>query len=44
MKKDYMRGFKDTLMMLYDCKQIHRKLRTKSSGEKSDFNVEDPYL
>jgi len=44
MKKDYMRGFKDSLMMLFDCKPIRRKLRTKNNGAKSDFNVEDPYL
>lgn len=28
MKKDYMRGFKDSLMQLFDCKPFYRKLRT----------------
>jgi len=44
MQKDYMRGFKDDLMQLYDCQPITRMLRTKKSGEKSRFNVDDPYL
>lgn len=45
MKKDYMRGFKDSLMSLYDCKPFHRKLRTSQrKGSQTDFNVADPYL
>ena len=44
MQKDYMRGFKDDLMQLYDCHPITRMLRTKRSGEKTRFNVNDPYL
>lgn len=44
MQKDYMRGFKDDLMQLYDCSPITRKLRTKKGSEKSWFNVADPYL
>jgi hypothetical protein len=44
MQKDYMRGFKDDLMQLYDCHQITRMLRTKKSAEKSRFDVLDPYL
>lgn len=44
MQKDYMRGFKDDLMQLFDCTKITRMLRTKKSGEKSRFNVDDPYL
>lgn len=44
MQKDYMRGFKDDLMQLFDCHPITRMLRTKKSGEKSRFNVDDPYL
>lgn len=44
MQKDYMRGFKDDLMQLYDCHPITRMLRTKKSGEKSRFSVNDPYL
>ena len=45
MKRDYMRGFKDTLMRLYDCKPQSRMLRTsRKKGEKTRFNVVDPYL
>jgi len=45
MKRDYMRGFKDSLMQLYDCRPIHRKLRTnRRSKSKTDFVVDDPYL
>jgi len=45
MKKDYMRGFKDSLMQLFDCKPFHRKLRTSQrKGSQTDFNVDDPYL
>lgn len=44
MQKDYMRGFKDDLMQLYDCHPITRMLRTKKSAEKSRFDVLDPYL
>ena len=45
MKKDYMRGFKDTLMQLYDSKPITRMLRTSQrKNSKTTFNVADPYL
>lgn len=45
MKKDYMRGFKDSLMQLYDCKPFCRKLRTSQrKGTKTEFRVDDPYL
>lgn len=45
MKKDYMRGFKDSLMQLFDCKPFHRKLRTSQrKGTKTEFRVDDPYL
>ena len=45
MKRDYMRGFKDSLMQLYDCKPYHRKLRTSQRKKvKTDFRVDDPYL
>jgi hypothetical protein len=45
MKKDYMRGFKDSLMQLYDCQPIHRVLRTSQrKNAKTDFKVDDPYL
>ena len=45
MKKTYMGGFKDTLMQLYDCDEIHRKLRTSQrKSVQTDFNVDDPYL
>ncbi len=45
MKKDYMRGLKDALMQLYDCKPISRMLRTsKRTSDKTSFNVADPYL
>lgn len=45
MRRDYMRGFKDSLMQLYDCRPIHRKLRTnRRSKSKTDFVVDDPYL
>lgn len=45
MKKDYMRGFKDSLMQLFDSKPFHRKLRTSQrKGSQTDFNVDDPYL
>lgn len=45
MKKEYMRGFKDTLMLLYDCEPIHRKLRTGHRRDsENDFRVDDPYL
>ncbi|MGD0953809.1 MAG: DUF3987 domain-containing protein [Methanotrichaceae archaeon] len=45
MKKDYMRRFKDLLMVLYDCKAVHRKLRTSQrKSAKTDFKVDDPYL
>ena len=40
-----MDGFKETLMMLYDCKPISRKLRTnKRKSSQTEFNVTDPYL
>ena len=43
--KSYMDGFKETLMMLYDCKPISRKLRTnKRKSSQTEFNVTDPYL
>lgn len=45
MKKDYMRGFKDALMQLYDCRAYSRKLRTSQrKSEQTEFNVNDPYL
>lgn len=45
MKKDYMRGFKDSLMQLFDCKPFYRKLRTSQrKGSKTEFRVDDPYL
>jgi hypothetical protein len=44
MQKDYMRGFKDDLMQLYDCSPITRMLRTKKNGQPSRFNVDDPYV
>jgi len=45
MKRDYMRGFKDSLMQLYDCKPFYRKLRTSQrKGSKTEFRVDDPYL
>jgi len=45
MRKDYMRGFKDTLMQLYDCTTITRMLRTSQrKAEKTHFNIADPFL
>jgi len=45
MKKDYMRGFKDSLMQLYDSRPFYRKLRTSQrKGTKTEFRVDDPYL
>lgn len=45
MKRDYMRGFKDSLMQLYDSKPFYRKLRTSQrKGTKTEFRVDDPYL
>jgi hypothetical protein len=45
MKRDYMRGFKDSLMQLYDCKPFHRKLRTtQRKNVDTEFRVDDPYL
>ena len=45
MKKDYMRGFKDSLMQLYDCKPFYRKLRTSQrKNTQTEFRVDDPYL
>jgi hypothetical protein len=45
MKKDYMRGFKDSLMQLYDSKPFSRKLRTSQrKNAKTEFRVDDPYL
>lgn len=45
MKRDYMRGFKDSLMQLFDCKPFYRKLRTSQrKGTKMEFRVDDPYL
>jgi hypothetical protein len=45
MRRDYMRGFKDSLMQLYDCRSIHRKLRTNQRKKsKTEFIVDDPYL
>lgn len=45
MKKEYMRGVKDSLMQLYDCKNISRELRTSSrKADKTSFRVKDPYL
>ena len=45
MKRDYMRGFKDSLMQLYDSKPFYRKLRTSQRRNvKTEFRVDDPYL
>jgi hypothetical protein len=45
MKRDYMRGFKDSMMQLFDCKPFYRKLRTSQrKGTKTEFRVDDPYL
>ena len=45
MRKEYMRGFKDILMILYDCKSVHRMLRTgQRKTTQTDFKVDDPYL
>jgi len=45
MKRDYMRGFKDSLMQLYDSKPFYRKLRTSQrKSVKTEFRVDDPYL
>lgn len=45
MKRDYMRGFKDSLMQLFDCKPFYRKLRTSQrKNVKTEFRVDDPYL
>ncbi len=45
MKRDYMRGFKDSLMQIYDCKPFCRKLRTSQrKNVKTEFKVDDPYL
>ena len=43
--KDYMAGFKDIMMTLYDCKPMSRMLRTKrNNSAKTMFKVDDPYL
>lgn len=44
MHKDYMNGFKEDLMQLFDCQPITRMLRTKKGAEKSRFNIDDPFL
>ncbi|TFH50963.1 MAG: hypothetical protein E4G89_02465, partial [Methanothrix sp.] len=45
MKRDYMKGFKDCLTSLYDCKPYDRKLRTSQrKAEKTTFSVHDPFL
>ena len=45
MKRNYMLGFKDSLMQLFDCKPFYRKLRTSQrKGTKTEFRVDDPYL
>ena len=45
MKRDYMRGFKDSLMQLYDSKPFYRKLRTSQrKNVRTEFRVDDPYL
>jgi hypothetical protein len=45
MKRDYMKGFKDCMTSLYDCKPYDRKLRTSQrKAEKTTFNVHDPFL
>jgi hypothetical protein len=45
MKKEYMRGLKDSLMQLYDGKDINRELRTsKRKADKTSFHVKNPYL
>ena len=36
MKSDYMRGFKDSLMQLFDCKPFYRKLRTSQTERHQD--------
>jgi hypothetical protein len=45
MKREYMRGFKDSLMQLYDCRPFYRKLRSaQRKNTKNEFRVDDPYL
>ncbi len=44
MHKDYMNGFKEDLMQLFDCSPITRMLRTKKNGQPSRFNVDDPFM
>lgn len=45
MRRDYMRGFKDSLIQLYDSKPFYRKLRTSQrKNTKTEFRVDDPYL
>lgn len=45
MKKDYMRGFKENLMQLFDCRKIDRKLRTSErKNVQKEFHVSDPFL
>lgn len=45
MQKDYMAGFKDVLMRLYDCKPMYRKLRTSNKKSvQTEFRVGDPFL
>ena len=45
LRKDYMAGFKDTLMTMYDCKPLTRMLRTnKRKDSKTMFDIRDPYL
>lgn len=43
MQKDYMKGFKGSLMQLYDCSPIHRMLRSRN-GRDNTFKVTDPFL
>jgi len=43
MKKDYMRGFKGSVMQLYDCSPVHRMLRSRR-GQENVFRVDDPFL
>ena len=45
MKRDYMKGFKDCLTSLYDCKPYERMLRTSQRKDKqTTFIVDDPFL
>lgn len=44
-KKAYLSDVRDLFCNLYDCKGLRRKLRTSQrKGDKTDFNVRDPYI